>query len=66
MADTIVLAQPVYFKVWNQPMLVEAGSTVVVASAGAFAPSQISNVQLGTGSLTSQGHNQGGANFKAR
>ena len=66
MADRVTLTQHVYFKVNGQPMLVYAGSTVDVTSSSMFAPSHITNVIAGGGTLSPAGHNQPVANFRAR
>jgi hypothetical protein len=66
MADRVTLTQPVYFKVWGQPMIVYGGSTVDVVSSSMFAPAHITNVVPGGGSLTASGHNQPVSNFRIK
>jgi hypothetical protein len=58
MADRVTLLVPVYMKIWGQPMIVYGGSTVDVASSSMFAPSQITNVVAGGGTLLNGTHNQ--------
>ena len=66
MTDRITLTQPVFMKVQGQWLIVYGGSQLDVPSAAAFAPSQITNVQLGTGSLLNGVHTNPVANFRAR
>jgi hypothetical protein len=66
MADRVTLTQPVYFKVWGQPMLVLGGSTVDVASSSMFASAHITNVMPGAGSLLNGTHNQPVSNFRIK
>jgi hypothetical protein len=47
-------------------MIVEAFSVVTVPSASAFALNNVTNVQLGSGSLTLQGHSQPNGPFRQR
>jgi hypothetical protein len=66
MVDRVPLTQPVYLKVWGQPMIVYGGSTIDVPSASALSPSQITNVQLGTGTLLGGVHAQLVSNFRIK
>jgi hypothetical protein len=66
MADRIQLTQEVYFKVAGQPQLVAPGSVVDVPTASSFASSQVTNVQLGAGSLINGIHANPVSNFRAR
>jgi hypothetical protein len=64
--DRVTLTQPVYLKVWGQPMIVYGGSTIDVPSAAALSPSQITNVLLGTGTLLNGQHAQPVSNFRVK
>jgi hypothetical protein len=66
MADRIQLTQEAYFKVSGQWQIVAPGSVVDVPTASAFASSQVTNVQLGTGSLFGGVHANPVSNFRAR
>jgi hypothetical protein len=66
MADRVTLTQPVYMRIWGQWMLVYGGSTIDVASSSMFAPSQITSVIPGGGTLLNGQHNQPVANFRSR
>jgi len=64
--DRVTLTQPVYLKVWGQPMIVYGGSTIDVPSAAALSSSQITNVLLGTGTLLNGQHAQPVSNFRVK
>jgi hypothetical protein len=67
MVDRVTIAVPqLYMKVQGQPMIVLSGSQIDVPSAGAFASNQITNVQLGTGSLLNGQHANPVANFRSK
>ena len=66
MVDRVTLTQPVYLKVWGQPMIVYGGSTIDVPSAAALSSSQITNVLLGTGTLLNGQHAQPVSNFRVK
>jgi hypothetical protein len=66
MTDRVTLTAPIYMKIWGQWMTVLGGSQIDVPSASAFAPSQITNVQLGTGTLLGGVHAQPVANFRQK
>jgi hypothetical protein len=67
MVDRITIAvDQLAMKVQGQPVVVLSGSQIDVASAAAFAPSHVTNVQLGTGSLLNGQHNNPVANFRTK
>jgi hypothetical protein len=66
MVDRITLTVPLYMPLEGQWVVVQGGSQLDVASASAFAPSTITNVQLGTGSLLNGQHNRGVTNVSRK
>jgi hypothetical protein len=67
MVDRVTIAvSELYMKVAGQWQTVLSGSQVDVPSASAFASNQVTNVQLGTGSLINGVHANPVANFRAR
>jgi hypothetical protein len=67
MPDRITIAvDQLAMKVAGQPVVVLSGSVIDVATASAFAPSHVSNVQLGTGSLLNGVHANPVSNYKTR
>jgi hypothetical protein len=67
MVDRVTIAIPqIYMPVAGQWQIVCCGSTIDVASASAFDPRQVTNVQPGTGSLLNGQHNNPGANFRVK
>jgi hypothetical protein len=66
MVDRITLVSPVYMKVQGQPMIVLGGSQIDVPSASAFAATQVTNVQPGTGTLLNGQHANPVANFRQK
>jgi hypothetical protein len=67
MADRVTLAVgPIVMKIDGQLVLVETGTVVDVANAGAFAPGQVTGVIVGGGTLTGGVHNRAVSNVRLR
>ena len=66
MADRITLTAPVYMPVQGQWTIVYGGSQIDVADATKFDPRQVTNVQLGAGTLLNGQHNNPYANFRQK